>query len=388
MEKLVTSDFKLGIIAGGQLGKMLVLAASNWDVKTYVMDPDEHCPAAPSCHRLIVGDPGSYEDVCYFGKQVDLLTFEVENINIEALQKLKSSGVHILPDPDILAVIQDKGLQKQRMEAVGVRTAPFQLFDGRAAIEKALHDNLLHYPFVQKIRKGGYDGRGVAVIRGQQDHDSLMDGPSLVEEMVGIDKEISIIAARNSRGEIRCFPTVEMAFNPHANLVEWLACPAYIPEETEKEAMRMAHKIIEGFDFTGLLAMEFFVDKNGQVWLNEVAPRPHNSGHHTIESVMTSQYEQHLRAIFNFSLGTTELKMPAVMINLLGAEGHVGPVRYEGLTDCMGIEGVKFHLYGKKQTRPYRKMGHVTVLARSRDEALEKAMQVREKIKVRSWKTK
>jgi 5-(carboxyamino)imidazole ribonucleotide synthase len=384
MEQLVTSDFKLGIIAGGQLGKMLVLAASNWDVKTYVLDADSHCPASTCCTSFVKGNQLVYEDVIRFGNLVDMITFEIENVNIEALKKLKADGIRIFPDPDTLEIIQDKGLQKEFYRNNHIPSPKFSLFKNNAELILALESGQITFPFVQKLRKGGYDGKGVAVIRSYDDIRNLLEGASLVEDLIEIQTEISVIAARNQKGEVKCFPTVEMEFN-EANMVEKLICPSSLEETIIRQANKIASQIISSFKLCGLLAVEMFVDKDHVVWVNEIAPRPHNSGHHTIESVVTSQYEQLLRAIFNFPLGSTQLKMPSVMINLLGDPDYTGSVRYEGLTDCLNIEGVKIHLYGKKITKPFRKMGHVTILATSVEEAIFNADLVKQKLKVKSW---
>ncbi len=385
IEHFATSDLKLGIISGGQLGKLLTLAASNWDISTAVMDKDPRCPAASCCHSFTQGDPASYDDVYAFGSQVDLLTFEVEDINVEALRQLKADGVAVSPDPESLAIIQDKGLQKQFAQQHGIPTAPFSLYADRDALIAAVDTGERVFPFVQKLRRGGYDGRGVAIIQGAKDLDQLLDGPSMVEDLVDLAVEISVIAARNERGEVRCFPVVDMEFDERVNMVEQLLCPSSCTDEVCKEAVSIAQAMVDAFDFTGLLAVEMFVDKSGAVWMNEVAPRPHNSGHHTIDSVVTSQYEQHLRAIFNLALGSTHLKLPAIMINLLGEPDMSGPVRYQGLEDALAIDGVKVHLYGKKETRPFRKMGHVTVLAPTVEEVRARADKVKNTIKVISW---
>jgi 5-(carboxyamino)imidazole ribonucleotide synthase len=385
MEKLVTSEIKLGIIAGGQLGKMLVLAASNWNVNTYVMDKDDHCPASSSCTFFFKGDPLNFDDVYEFGHLVDILTLELENVNVEALKKLKNEGKKVYPDPQKLEIIQDKGLQKQFFEKINVPSPSFNLFKDKQDIINSINGGKLSFPFVQKLRKGGYDGKGVAIINSKDDLEILLEGASEVEDYIEIDKEISAIVARNEWGEVKCHPTVEMEFNPKANLVEKLICPSTLPAEIEKEAEDIAIKIITELNLYGILAVEMFVDKNKKVWVNEIAPRTHNSGHHTIESAITSQFEQQLRAIFNLPLGSTHLKLPAVMINLLGEPGFEGRVKYEGLTECMAIEGVKIHLYGKKVTKPFRKMGHVTVLAPTIDEAKSKADFVKQKMKVVSW---
>lgn len=385
MDRLETSNLKLGIIAGGQLGKMLIQEASKWDISTYVLDPDDNCPAANIATAHLTGSYLNYDDVLAFGRTVDVLTYEIENIHIGALKQLKAEGIMVLPDPSILETIQDKGRQKTIYQNGKIPTAAFELYDDKASVLSDINCGKLAYPFVQKIRKGGYDGRGVAVINTVTDHHKLFDAPSVVEQLVDIDKEIAVIAARNANGEIRCFPVVEMVFDPEANLVEKLICPSTITHELAEMATTIAGRLIELFGLEGLLAVEFFLDKKGKLLVNEVAPRPHNSGHHTIESVITSQFEQHLRAILNLPLGSTRLKMPAVMLNLLGEPGYEGQVKYEGLSESMAIEGVNIHLYGKKITRGFRKMGHVTIIATTLDEAISKADMIKKLIHVRSW---
>jgi 5-(carboxyamino)imidazole ribonucleotide synthase len=333
----------------------------------------------------VQGSRHSFDDVVAFGRSVDLLTFEIEDVNIEALRALKAEGRRVVPDPEALALIQDKGLQKEFYAGHGIPTAPFTLYDSAAEIRAAVADARLAPPFVQKLRRGGYDGKGVAVIDTPDDLPRLLEGPSVVEWRVDIAKEISVIVARNDRGELRCFPAVEMVFDARVNLVDRLFCPADIPDSLEEEAESIAGRLAEALELSGLLAVEMFVDAEGRLWVNESAPRAHNSGHHSIESIITSQFEQQLRAIFNFPLGSTRLKMPAVMVNLLGEPGCEGRVKYAGMTDCMKIDGVKIHLYGKKETRPFRKMGHVTVMAPTLAEAMEKASLVKHTLKVRSW---
>jgi 5-(carboxyamino)imidazole ribonucleotide synthase len=384
MEILVTSKLKLGIIAGGQLGKMLIQEASKWDIITYVLDNDDNCPARSISSHYFKGNSINFDSVYQFGKMVDILTFEIENVNIEALKKLKSEGTKILPDPEIMELIQDKGLQKQFYINSGIPTSSFKLYGFNTEIINDVVNGKLKFPFVQKLRKGGYDGRGVAVINRPEDIEKLLAGASVIEEKIEIDKEISVIVARNKRGEIKCFPVVEMLFDPAANLVDKLICPSSITIEQSEKAVNFASEIIELLDMEGLLAVEFFVDSKGEVIVNEIAPRPHNSGHHTIESIITSQFEQHLRAILNLPLGSTKIKLPSVMLNILGEEGYEGPVIYEGLTESMAIEGVKIHLYGKTNTKPYRKMGHVTILSSTLEYALQKAEKVKQLIKVKS----
>ena len=385
MERLVTSNLKLGIIAGGQLGKMLIQEASKWDIISYVLDNDENCPAGKIASHFVKGNNLDFESVYQFGRLVDVLTFEIENVNIEALKKLRSEGLRIVPDPEILELIQDKGLQKEFYEKNGIPTSAFKICESKTALLRGIEKGEISFPFVQKLRKGGYDGRGVAVINDTSDLEKILSGASLIEEKVDIVKEISVIVARNRKGEIKCFPIVEMLFDAKANLVDKLICPSSITVEQSEKAVNSASEIIELLNMEGMLAVEFFIDSKGEVIVNEAAPRPHNSGHHTIESIITSQFEQHLRAILNLPLGSTKLKLPSVMINILGADGYEGPVIYEGLTESMAIDGVKIHLYGKKITKPYRKMGHVTVLSSSLECALKKAEKVKQLIKVKSW---
>lgn len=386
MERLVTSNLKLGIIAGGQLGKMLIQEASKWDIESYVMDNDENCPARSIASTFVKGSNLDFEAVYQFGKLVDVLTFELENVNIQALKKLKSEGHRVVPDPEILELIQDKGLQKEFYRRNGIPTSKFSLYDSAESIVKAIENGAIQFPFVQKLRKGGYDGRGVAVISSATDLPKLLPGASVVEDKVEISKEISVIAARNGKGEVKCYPVVEMVFDNTANLVDKLLCPSSITVEQSEKAISFASEIVELLNMEGLLAVEFFINAQGNVVVNEMAPRPHNSGHHTIESIITSQFEQHLRAILNLPLGSTKLKLPSVMLNILGEDNHEGPVVYEGLTESMAIDGVKIHLYGKKITKPFRKMGHVTIMSSTLEYALKKAEKVKQLIKVKSWK--
>ena len=386
MKGIETSNLKLGIITGGQLGKMLIQEASKWSIDTYILDNDEACPAKAIATHYVKGNHLDFDAVYQFGKTVDLLTFEIESINVEALKKLKSEGVNIQPDPSILELIQDKGLQKQFYSQNGIPTSDYTLYETDTNIQDAIQKGELHFPFVQKLRKGGYDGRGVAVVNGPDDVSKILPGASIVEKKVEIFKEISVIVARNKDGQVKCYPVVEMVFDQKANLVDKLICPSSISANQAEQALRMAGEIISLMDMQGLLAVEFFIDSKGEVLVNEMAPRTHNSGHHSIESIVTSQFEQHLRAILNLPLGSTEQMMPAVMVNVLGAEGYEGPVFYEGIRECMAIDGVNIHLYGKKITKPYRKMGHVTIVSDTIESALEKAEKVQQLINVKSWK--
>ncbi|TCW60582.1 5-(carboxyamino)imidazole ribonucleotide synthase [Treponema sp. J25] len=382
MEQYWSSSFKLGIIAGGQLAKMLIQVANQWDIATWVLDPDPACPASRTCTHLVRGDRHNPQEVLAFGRQVDLLTFEIESIEITALESLSREGRPILPDPAILRIIQDKGLQKQFYVSRGFPTGKFQLVENANQVRALVEQGKVHLPFVQKLRTGGYDGRGVLVIRRPEDLQQLFDAPSVVEEYIPIAKELAVIAARNTSGQVRPFPAVEMEFHPEANLVEHILCPADIDPRIEKEAEQIACDLAAACNLVGLLAVEFFLDTQGRLWINEVAPRPHNSGHLTIEACATSQYEQHLRAILGLPLMTTRLIQSAAMINLIGAEGFAGPVRYRGLEKALAIEGVKVHIYGKQETRPCRKMGHITIVGSTREEVIAKSRMVQNLVRV------
>lgn len=386
MKEFISSDLKLGIIAGGQLGKMLSLAANNWDVKTYILDPDPNCPASTVCEKVIVGDYKNFEDVYRFTQLVDMITLEIEHVNTAALSKAKAEGKEIFPDPVVLSIIQDKGLQKQFLKTNHIPTSPFTLYNNLNEITDAVKSGKLKIPFVQKSRTFGYDGKGVVVVKKEKDLGNLPNLPSVIEEAVDIKKEISVIAARNKGGEVVCFPPVEMVFNEKANLIEELICPANISPELSEKAIYIAQKAIESFNLCGILAVEMFLAGNGELLVNEVAPRPHNSGHHTIESITTSQYEQQLRAILNYPLGSAQLKQPSIMLNLLGEPGFWGPVKYEGIPESLLIEGVKIHIYGKRETKPFRKMGHVTVIDETIEKAKIKSDKIKTTLKVKSWK--
>ncbi len=370
------------MLGGGQLGKMLSLAAHNWDLTTWALDTSNTFPAGPVVSHFIEGNFKDFDDVYNFGKQVDVLTIEIEHVNTDALLKLEEEGVKVHPSPKALNIIKDKGLQKEFYKNNNLPTSPFALWESGEAIKAALKNGKLQYPFVQKSREAGYDGKGVAVIRSEADLPLILPDPSMVEELVDIDTEIAVVVARNEAGEVKAFPAVAMEFNPVANLVEFLICPAGLSEEIEKKAEELAIATIEAYGICGLLAVELFLSKSGELLINEVAPRPHNSGHHTIDSCYTSQYQQHLRGILNLPLGSTKMKTASVMVNLLGDPDYTGPVDYMGLEECMAIEGVKVHLYGKADTKPYRKMGHVTVLDADIEQAKTKARKVKETLKI------
>lgn len=373
---------RLGILGGGQLGKMLAQAASPWDINLSILDPTAGAPAAHLCQRFVQGDFRDYDTVMDFGEHCDAITIEIEQVNVEALESLEAQGKHVSPPSKALRIIQDKGLQKKFYAEHELPTADFELYPDAQAVRAAVAAGVRTLPFVQKSRTDGYDGRGVFVVRDMSDLDNLLPGPCVAEDAVDMEMEIAVIAARNPAGEVRCFPAVEMAFHPTANLVEFLACPARIPDEATAEAECLAIQCIEAFELTGLLAVELFLDKGGRILINEVAPRPHNSGHHTIEACVTSQYQQHLRCALDLPLGSPELRSPGVMINLLGEPDASGPVVYKNADKVLATEGAFVHLYGKHETRPFRKMGHVTVIDEDLDEAIQKARTIQKEIKV------
>lgn len=356
-ESFFGSGKVLGVLGAGQLGKMLATAAAPWDVNLHMLDPTEGAPAAHLCSRFVQGDFRNKQTVLDFGKDCDLITIEIEQVNVEALEELEAAGKTVHPCPRALRIIQDKGLQKEFFAEQNLPSSPFLLFADAAEVRAAE----LTFPCVQKVRTEGYDGRGVKILRSAADLDDLLEGPCLVEDAVDVATEIAVIAVRNASGDVVSFDPVEMSFHPEANLVEFLAAPARISEEVAGQAKALAEKCINAFDLCGLLAVEMFVTPAGEILLNEVAPRPHNSGHHSIEACVSSQYQQHLRGILDLPLGDPSLRQPAVMINILGEEGKSGPVVYEGVAEVLRTPGAHLHLYGKHETRPFRKMGHLTV---------------------------
>lgn len=373
---------KLGILGGGQLGKMLALAAGPWHYPIYMLDESIEFPAGPYAMGFTTGSFKDYDAVLAFGRQMDVVSIEIEHVNSAALHQLEEEGIKVHPSPKALDIIKDKGLQKQFYTQYEIPTSDYQLYSDENEIKNAIEAGTLSLPFVQKSRTAGYDGRGVALIKTEADLSKLLPGPALVEVLVPIEKELSVVAARNEKGEIATFPLVEMEFSEEANLVEFLLCPARVTDAIVQEADQLARKVIEAFDICGLLAVELFLTKSGDILVNEVAPRPHNSGHHTIESCITSQFDQHIRAVLNLPLGSTKLTSPAVMLNLLGEAGSTGPAQYEGWEECLAMEGVYIHLYGKAISKPFRKMGHITILGERPEAAIEKAMLVKNRLKV------
>lgn len=382
---MFSTSQKIGVLGGGQLGKMLCLAAGEWDFQLYILDKSPEYPAGKVCAGFTSGDFKNYDDVLAFGMDKDVLTIEIEHVNTDALRELERLGKSVHPSPAALDIIKDKGAQKEFYRDHNIPTTRFELFSSERDLKEAVQAGRWRFPFVQKTRTAGYDGRGVAVLREPADLDSkLLPGACLAEEMAPIHTELAVIAARNAAGEVAVFPPVEMDVHPEANLVELLLCPARVSPLVMAEAEALAERVIRAFDICGLLAVEMFLTLDGQLLVNEVAPRPHNSGHHTIDSAPTSQFQQHLRAICNLPLGPTGQLMPAAMVNLLGEPGHNGPVYYEGVEKCLAMEGVYVHLYGKTTTSPFRKMGHVTVTGATPEAAIRKAETVKNTLKVLS----
>ena len=371
-------SFHLGMIGGGQLGRMFIQESTNFDVQVHVLDPDDNAPCKTLASSFTKGSLTDYDAVLKFGADKDVITVEIENINIEALEVLEKQGKKVFPQPNVLRIIQDKGLQKEFYKQHKIPTADFFLIQNETEIQ----DYISSFPLMQKMRKGGYDGKGVQPLREVSDLSKAFSVPSILEKMIPFEKELSVIVARNEKGETAVYPTVECEFNPVANLVEFLFSPASVSEKVEEEARKIAIDVIEKLEMVGLLAVEFFLLKDGSLLVNEIAPRPHNSGHHTIECNVTSQFEQHMRSILNLPLGSTRILQNGVMINLLGEEGYEGSAFYQGLEEVIAIEGVKVHLYGKEFTKSFRKMGHITVGNPSLDEAKLIARKVQNMIKI------
>ncbi|TYB73899.1 5-(carboxyamino)imidazole ribonucleotide synthase [Bizionia saleffrena] len=377
-----SSEFKLGILGGGQLGKMLLNETRKFDIQTYVLDPSAEAPSKIACNRFFQGDLMDFDTVYNFGKQVDVLTFEIENVNVDALEKLEHDGIKVYPSSKNLRTIQNKATQKLFYLDHNLPTSAFSRFAYLSEIEDAISNGGLKLPFVWKCTQFGYDGTGVKMVRTLHDLENLPKGECIAEELVDFKTELAVIVARNSAGDVKTYPVVEMEFHPEANQVEYVICPARITESIAQKAQEVALAVSKAYNHVGLLAVELFLTKNDTLLINEVAPRPHNSGHQTIEASYTSQFEQHLRAVLNLPLGETKSKLGGIMVNLVGAENYTGDVVYENIEKIMEMEGVTPHIYGKKQTRPFRKMGHVTIVNENLDTARQIAEQVKNTIRV------
>ncbi|MCZ4223189.1 5-(carboxyamino)imidazole ribonucleotide synthase [Pedobacter rhodius] len=372
------SELKLGILGGGQLGRMLIQQAINYNVTSLVLDPDPDAPCKHIANYFENGSITDFDTVYNFGKKADIITIEIEKVNIDALEQLEKEGKQVFPQSRVIRLIQDKGVQKQFFKENDIPTSPFQIVNTKEDME----NSHIPFPYILKLRKDGYDGKGVMKINSIADLDKAFDAPCIIEKLVDFEKEVAVIVARNSNGDMKTFPMVEMEFNPEANLVEFLISPSTYAENLQQKAENIAKNIASAMNITGILAVEMFVCKDGELLVNEVAPRPHNSGHQTIEGNYVSQFEQHLRSIYNLPLGDTTSITNAVMINLLGEKGSDGVAKYENLEKILAIDGVFVHLYGKKYTKPFRKMGHVTIVDIDREKAIEKARYVQKTLKV------
>ncbi len=377
MKNYFSSDFKLGILGGGQLGKMLLYETRKYDIQTYVLDPSDQAPCRIACNHFEQGELLDYDTVYNFGKQVDLLTIEIEAVNVDAMEQLEKEGVTVYPSSATLKKIQDKGVQKNFYAEHTIPTADFEVFEHKKGLFEAIEQGKWSFPFVWKSRKGGYDGRGVAMIQNKNDLKDLPDVPCLAESKIPFKNELAVIVARTPAGEVKTFPVVEMEFHPMAHQVEYVICPARIGDKVAERARKVAKQVSHAFEHVGLLAVEMFQTREDEVLVNEVAPRPHNSGHYSIEAAFISQFEQHLRAILNLPLGNTASKVGGVMVNLVGDEHYSGPVHYKNMDEILKLPGVTPHIYGKAKTRPFRKMGHVTIVHQD----LNQARKIAEKVK-------
>lgn len=369
---------RLGILGGGQLGRMLLQKATDYNISASVLDPDPDAPCRYLTDDFVEGSFKDFDTVYNFGKNSDILTIEIEHVNADALALLEKEGVGVFPQARIISLVQDKGSQKVFFRTHGIPTAEFHLIDSIEHIGRYT----AMFPCMQKARKGGYDGRGVMKLNKLSDITSALNAPCIIEKLIDFEREISVIVARNRKGETAVYPAVDMDFNKEANLVEYLYSPSSLAPAIENEAKEIALKVANELQIVGVLAVEMFITKDGNILVNEIAPRPHNSGHQTIEANISSQYDQHLRAILGLPLGSTKMNKASVMLNLLGEQDHSGIAVYEGLKEVMGIEGAYVHLYGKKFTKPFRKMGHITVIADTLEEAKIKAIQIKKIIKV------
>jgi 5-(carboxyamino)imidazole ribonucleotide synthase len=377
-----SSDFKLGILGGGQLGKMMLYETRKFDIHTKVLETSNDAPCKIACDEFILGSLMDFDTVYNFGKQVDVLTIEIENVNLDALERLEDEGIKVYPQSEALRIIQNKARQKHFYTDNGIPTAAFSRFAYASEIKDSIENGGLEFPFVWKAAQFGYDGQGVKMVRSMADVKQLPAGECIAEKLIPFKNELAVIVVRNPSGQVVTYPVVEMEFHPEANQVEYVICPARIDGAVAKKAQKIALQVSEKIGHIGILAVEMFQTKDDQILVNEVAPRPHNSGHYSIEASYTNQFEQHIRAILDLPLGNTASKVAGIMVNLVGAEGHTGDVVYKNIEKIMAMDGVTPHIYGKKQTRPFRKMGHVTIVNEDIEMARKIAQQVKETIKV------
>jgi len=377
-----SSDFKLGILGGGQLGKMMLAETRKFDIQTYILDPSAEAPSRFGATKFFIGNLMNYDTVYEFGKKVDALTIEIENVNLDALAQLEAEGLAVYPSPKTLRLIQNKGTQKDFYVQNNIPTSKFERFQDLENLKSSVTSSAVDMPFVWKCAQFGYDGNGVKIVRTATDLENLPNVECIAEEVVPFKNELAVIVARSVSGEVKTYPVVEMEFHPEANQVEYVICPARIDEKVAQKARAVALQVSEAYNHVGLLAVEMFQTENDEILVNEVAPRPHNSGHYSIEASYTSQFENHLRAILNLPLGNTASKVAGIMVNLVGEEGYSGNVVYEKIEKIMAIDGVTPHIYGKRETRPFRKMGHVTIVNEDMNEARRIAEEVKKTIRV------
>ena len=377
-----SSDFKLGILGGGQLGKMMLAELRKFDISTFVLDPSAEAPCQYGAHYFEQGDLLDFQTVYNFGQKVDVLTLEIENVNLDALDQLEAEGKAVYPSAKTLRLIQNKGVQKDHYKSHNIPTSAHQRYAQLSDLVSAVNNHELEFPFVWKLAQFGYDGKGVKIVRSIADLTDLPAGECIAEQLVPFTHELAVIVARSVTGEIKTYPVVEMEFHPEANQVEYVLCPARIDSALAQKATAIALQVSAAFAHVGILAVELFLTAEGDILVNEVAPRPHNSGHYSIEASYTSQFENHVRAILDLPLGDTSSKVAGIMVNLVGDEGFSGPVVYENIAKIMQLKGVTPHLYGKKETRPFRKMGHVTIVHEDINEARKLAEEVKQTIRV------
>lgn len=379
-QKINNRLMKVGILGGGQLGRMLLQQAANYTVETYVLENDENCPAAHLCHHFIKGDITNFDTVYQFGKQLDALTIEIENINVDALIKLEEEGIKIYPKPSAIKTIKNKILQKEFYQQNQIPTSSFTVTNSINEVKEQLH--LL--PAVHKLGEGGYDGKGVQLLQSEVDVEKAFNAPAVLEKMVKIKKEIAVIVAMSNNGEKAIYPPAEMIFDPNLNLLDYQLSPAILPEKILWKAEAIALSVVKNLNSPGLFAVELFVDENDEVLVNETAPRVHNSGHHTIEANFSSQYDMLWRIMLNYPLGNTEAILPSAIVNLIGEDGYNGNAHYENLNKVLKMDNVFVHLYGKTQTKPGRKMGHVTIMSKDYQDLTHKANKIKHTLKVKA----
>ncbi len=378
MEHFQPSEVKIGLLGGGQLGKMIIQEAINYNLNISILDPDKHAPCKHLVKEFVCGSFSDYQTVYDFGKDKHIVTIEIENVNTEALFDLEKIGVKVFPQPQVIETCKDKGLQKIFFQNNELPTSDFFLIDSKNQISKYKD----FFPFFQKLRVGGYDGKGVVKLTSVEKIEHAFDAPSVLEMQVEVLKEVSVIVNRNESGEVKCFPTVQCVFNPQAHLVDYLFSPSDLKSNKEQELKTLSIKIAQALNIVGTLAIEYFIKKDGTILINEMAPRVHNSGHQTIEANYVSQFEQHLRSILNMPLGDTSIVKPAVMLNVIGSENAEGPAKYDGMSNLTKYKGVYLHLYGKHITKPYRKMGHITIIDETIEAAKMKALSIKDIFKV------